>query len=85
MSELQAKTRARRKIRHRGRTSQIPIYLGKQFRFFLYQSDWKVLPMAAVIAALVVWAAASGAISYRLNKRFNQWVEDQRRRRDEEP
>ena len=42
-----------RKLRHRGRTSQIPIYLGKQFRFFVNQSDWKVLPMAAIIAALV--------------------------------
>ena len=42
-----------RKLRHRGRTSQIPIYLGKQLRFFVNQSDWKVLPMAAIIAALV--------------------------------
>ena len=42
-----------REYRHRGRTAQIPIYLGKQFRFFINQSDWKVLPMAAVIAALV--------------------------------
>ena len=42
-----------RKLRHRGRMSQIPIYLGKQFRFFVNQSDWKVLPMAAIIAALV--------------------------------
>ena len=40
-----------RKLRHRGRMSQIPIYLGKQFRFFINQSDWKVLPMAAIIAA----------------------------------
>ncbi|MBQ6400628.1 MAG: ABC transporter permease [Clostridia bacterium] len=42
-----------RGFRHRGRTSQIPIYLGKQFRFFVNESDWKVLPMAAIIAALV--------------------------------
>ncbi len=42
-----------RKLRHRGRLSQIPIYLGKQLRFFVNQSDWKVLPMAAIIAALV--------------------------------
>ena len=42
-----------RKLRHRGRASQIPIYLGKQLRFFVNQSDWKVLPMAAIIAALV--------------------------------
>ena len=42
-----------RGFRHRGRTSQVPIYLGKQYRFFINESDWKVLPMAAVIAALV--------------------------------
>ena len=42
-----------RRMRHRGRGAQILIYLGKQFRFFINQSDWKVLPMAALIAALV--------------------------------
>ncbi len=42
-----------RKLRHRGRMSQIPIYFGKQLRFFVNQSDWKVIPMAAVIAFLV--------------------------------
>ncbi len=42
-----------RSVRHRGRRSQVPIFLGKFLRMFLYQSDWKVLPMAAVIAALV--------------------------------
>ena len=41
------------RIRHRGRESQVPIYLGKLFRMFVYQNDWKVLPMAAVIAGLV--------------------------------
>jgi len=41
------------KIRHRDRVSQIPIYLGKQLRFFINESDWKVIPMAAIIAALV--------------------------------
>lgn len=40
-------------VRHRGRLSQIRIYLGKFFRMFIYQNDWKVLPMAAVIGALV--------------------------------
>ena len=47
------RTRKVRKIHHTGRTSQIGIYLGKQIRFFINQSDWKVLPMAAVIAGLV--------------------------------
>ncbi len=40
-------------VRHRGRISQIPIFLGKQLRMFIYQSDWKVLPMSALIAGLV--------------------------------
>lgn len=38
---------------HRGRLFQIPIYLGKFLRGFVYMSDWKMLPMSAVIAALV--------------------------------
>ncbi len=43
----------RQEIKHRGRASQTVIYLGKLFRMFLFQSDWKVLPMSAVIAGLV--------------------------------
>lgn len=42
-----------RRIRHTGRGSQVHIYLGKQLRFFINESDWKVLPMAAIIAGLV--------------------------------
>ena len=42
-----------RRIRHTGRLSQVGIYLGKQMRFFINENDWKVLPMAAVIAGLV--------------------------------
>lgn len=42
-----------RVFRHRDRANQVPIYLGKQFRFFINESDWKVIPMAAVIAGLV--------------------------------
>ena len=54
MSEAVEKQEHReREYRHRGRTSQVTIYLGKQLRFFINESDWKVLPMAAVIAALV--------------------------------
>ncbi len=40
-------------IRHRGRGSQVRIYFGKLLRMFVYQNDWKVLPMAALIAGLV--------------------------------
>ena len=41
------------KVRHRGRGAQVLIYLGKLLRTFVYQSDWKVLPMSALIAGLV--------------------------------
>lgn len=41
------------RVHHKGRIRQIPIYLGKFFRMFLYMDDWKVLPMAALIAGLV--------------------------------
>lgn len=47
------KTRRVRRVRHRGRASQVPIYLGKQLRFFVNESGWKVIPMAAIIAGLV--------------------------------
>ena len=43
-------------VRHRGRIAQIGIYFGKFIRMFVYQSDWKVLPMAALIAGLVGFA-----------------------------
>ena len=39
--------------RYRGRIGQVQIYLGKLFRMFLYQNDWMVLPMAALVAGLV--------------------------------
>ena len=54
MSEANTSGKKRiRIVRHTGRTSQVWIYLGKQFRFFVNENDWKVLPMAAVIAGLV--------------------------------
>ena len=54
MSEANAAGKRRtRRIRHTGRGSQVLIYLGKQLRFFINENDWKVLPMAAVIAGLV--------------------------------
>ena len=40
-------------VRYRGRGSQVWIYLGKLLRMFLYQNDWKVIPMSALIAGLV--------------------------------
>ena len=53
MSEANTLNRPERVFRHRGRSSQIPIFLGKQLRFFINESDWKVIPMAAIIAGLV--------------------------------
>ena len=54
MSEANVTNTSRvRKVHHTGRMSQIGIYLGKQLRFFINESDWKVLPMAAIIAGLV--------------------------------
>ena len=46
-------------LKYRGRLKQIPIYLGKMLRMFVYQSDWKVLPMAALIAGLVTFAVGA--------------------------
>ena len=43
----------RKKIRRSGHIYQTFIYLGKLFRMFIFQNDWKVLPMAAIIAGLV--------------------------------
>ncbi len=54
MSETKtAGTKRVRRILHTGRAGQVLIYLGKQLRFFINENDWKVLPMAAVIAGLV--------------------------------
>ncbi len=46
-------------LRYKGRLPQIGIYLGKLFRMFVFQSDWKVLPMAAVIAGLVCYVVGA--------------------------
>ena len=43
----------------RTRMEQIPVYLGKQFRLFFTQKNWKVLPLAAIIAYLVVYVLGS--------------------------
>ncbi|WP_026516000.1 ABC transporter permease [Butyrivibrio sp. MC2021] len=45
--------------KHRGRFAQTFIYLGKLFRMFLFQNDWKVLPMAAIIAGLVCFTVGA--------------------------
>ena len=45
----------RRRLRYRGRFAQVVIYLGKLLRMFVYQSDWKVFPMSALIAGLLAY------------------------------
>ena len=47
------------KQRHKGRLAQTWIYLGKLLRMFLYQNDWKVLPMSAIIAGLVTFVVGA--------------------------
>ena len=53
MAEMKAASGRKFRIRYRGRSAQVWIYLGKLLRSFVYQNDWKVLPMAALIAGLV--------------------------------
>ncbi len=43
------------KARYKSRPGQIPVYLGKQFRLMINEKNWKVFPMAAIIAFLVVY------------------------------
>ena len=42
-------------VRYKGRMEQIPIFLGKHLRMFINEGNWKVLPLSAVIAYLVVY------------------------------
>lgn len=53
MSEAAASVPRQHKLHYRGRGAQVIIYLGKLLRGFIYQSDWIVLPMAALIAGVV--------------------------------
>ncbi len=46
-------------LKHKGRLAQTRIYLGKFLRMFVFQSDWKVLPMGAFIAAIVTFVVGA--------------------------
>ena len=54
---------------------QISVYLGKCFRMFIYQSDWKFLPMTALIAGVVALVVGGNmfytSVSFGLNKGKN--------------
>lgn len=49
----------KKSIRHSGHVYQTFIYLGKLFRMFIFQNDWKVLPMSAIIAGLVAFVVGA--------------------------
>lgn len=49
-----------KELEYTGRIGQTFVYLGKLFRMFIFQSDWKVIPMAALIAGLVSMAIGNG-------------------------
>ncbi len=46
-------------VRHSGRVAQTFICLGKQLRMFIFQNDWKVLPMSAVITGVVTFVVGA--------------------------
>ena len=48
------------KVKYVGHIGQYFIYLGKQFRMFILQNAWRVLPMSAIIAAMVAMAVGGG-------------------------
>ena len=48
------------KLKYTGRIGQTFIYLIKLFRIFIFRNDWKVLPMAAIIAGLVSMVVGKG-------------------------
>ncbi len=53
MSESVMPSTRKHKLHYRGRGGQAIIYVGKLLRGFIYQSDWIVFPMAALIAGIV--------------------------------
>ena len=42
-------------LRYKSRIQQVPIFLGKHLRMFIGEGNWKVLPLSAIIAYLVVY------------------------------
>ena len=42
-------------VHYKSRLAQIPIFLGKRMRMFITEGNWKVLPLSAIIAFLVVY------------------------------
>ena len=46
------------KYRHHGRIKQILLCLETQLRAFIFMDDWKVIPMSAIVAAMVAYVTA---------------------------
>ena len=59
------------KLQYTGRFHQFGIYFRKFLRMFVYQSDWVVLPIGAVIAALVTFVV--GSVSGTVSSTRSRW------------
>ena len=53
--EEESATDVKVSIRYKSRLGQIPISFGKHMRMFINEGNWKVLPLSAIIAYLVVY------------------------------
>ncbi len=54
-TEPEEETAGEEEIRYKGRLEQIPVFFGKHLRMFINEGNWKVLPLSAIIAYLVVY------------------------------
>ena len=54
----------------RGRMSQIKVYVGKFFRIFIYEKDWKVLVFAVIISILL--SAVLGSSMFQVKERTRE-------------
>ena len=55
VQETQPVAKEGEKVHYKSRLGQIPIFLGKHLRMFITEGNWKVLPLSALIAFLVVY------------------------------
>ena len=53
--ETAAEEEAAEDYRYKSRLGQIPVFLGKHMRMFINEGNWKVIPLSAIIAYLVVY------------------------------
>ena len=55
MKEEEAPAAQEEEVRYKSRMAQIPIFLGKHLRMFINEGNWKVLPLSALTAYMVVY------------------------------